>query len=204
MKYPKLALLAGLGLALTCYTAPAADLAPNDKGIGIDAGNAGSFTFEAPEITNSDGGKEKPVWEAGDKGGVAKYPSGGQVEMNITSKEEITVIFSDPPPNAKSMMFSMGIPASLAGSGTVSTEGNEAKVLPATAEGQHVVTGNVVKELKLADADGSGISIAITSNWYTVQDNRIWNMNVFMFQVLYDMTAHTGEKELVITVKDLK
>jgi hypothetical protein len=203
MKYPTLALITGLSL-LTAGPVLALDLAPNDKGIGIDTASTGSFTLEAPELTTSDGAKEKAVWEPSEKGGIAKYPSGASIEMLVISKEEVAVAFKELPEKGKSIMISMPIPVSFTDGGTVTAGEAETKPLPPEAGDQHVITGTVMNEFKLADSTGAGISIESPTNWYTVQDNRIWNDNKFVFQMLYDMAAQAGKSEFTIIIKDLK
>jgi hypothetical protein len=197
-------------LALTTLAAAAPlpllaiDLASGDKGITIDAGPAGTYTLEAPELTTTDGKKEKPVWESGEKGGEAKYANGAIVEMTITGKEEILVAFKDLPESSKSLMFSMLIPINLNNGGTVSAEGKAPVSLPEEVGEQHVITGTTIGTFKLADASGAGFSLSMPTNWYTVQDNRKWNWNTFAFQGLYDLNAKPEEREFTVTVKDLK
>jgi hypothetical protein len=167
------------------------------KGVEIDAGSAGKFVLEPPELTLADGSKEKPVFEVlSDSEGTAQYPSGAAVTFQ-TSTGEIRCRY-EVPDDAKSLMFVMFVPMRFNQGGTFSF-GGEAREFPADLDKQHVATGKGSEPFTLLDPQGTGLEITAPIHWQAVQDNRKFGWPIFVYQALRDVKA-SPQKDFVFSV----
>ena len=184
-------------LALTVMSGLAGDikLSLGDKGVVIDAGSAGKYTVEAPVLDLGDS-KEKPVFDA--KTGVAQYASGVTFTFKVDGGT-IDCSYDNLPAEARSLSFFLMIPIRLKEGGKYSFGTGELKEFPAEKDKQFIVSGARGK-LNLLDASGDGFSLDVPANWAALQDNRVFNWNVFCYHFLRDLKAHPNERQFVIKV----
>jgi hypothetical protein len=140
--------------------------------------------------------KEKPAYELSGGRAVMKYPSGAKMEYE-TRDGELICRYSDLPETASGLMFQMILPIKLKDGGKYAFGEDALKEFPQEKGGQFVKTGQRDKFV-LVDASGDGFSLEAITNWYGLQDNRVFGWQAFAYTFLYDVKAYPGKSELAI------
>jgi hypothetical protein len=197
-------LILGMVLPLSILHAEQdAKLSIEKKGVGIDAGKMGTFVLQAPLfMLDADQGLKPEFKASGDKG-EAVYSNGARFLFEV-KKDEIICSFEDMPKDGPgSFKFIMDIPISFNKGGKYSLGSKEFKEFPAEIKTeQFIVTGDN-SDFSFSDPDGHGLTLELRSNWFGLQDNRVWNTQSFSYQFLVDPKAMSA-KELKIKVKTFR
>jgi hypothetical protein len=174
-------------------------LSVSDQGVVIDAGSMGKFTLDAPSFSVSGGGKaEKPVVEKkGDMAGIARYPSGLELEFN-TLPNRVNFRFRNGPPKGKSFKFAMRFPIKFHQGGGYAVDGGPVQPLPAVLGDQFVAKGNA-KSFSLVDPMGQGFTLSTPGGYFELQDNREFNWQVFEYHWFHNVFGKAnGEFVLLV------
>jgi hypothetical protein len=195
-------------LLLLCLTASFPLLAEDitltldAKGVLINAGALGSFVLSMPVlVTESPETKEVPVFESSVNKGIAKYPSGAKLDVEITSNT-LVCTYSSLPANAKALKLGMVIPIKFKNGGKYGFNSDPLKEFP-TEKGQKpsFEQGSALRKFTLVDPMGSGFSIDAQSNWGQLQDNRFFNNSQsFQYIFIYDLKANPGKNSFTIKI----
>ncbi|HSI87060.1 MAG: sugar-binding protein [Candidatus Methylacidiphilales bacterium] len=156
-------------------------LSLSDKGVDIDAGGAGKFTLGVPNLNLGKKGDftgEKPVVEVKDEVLTAKYPSGAEVTLKV-DKKRVNGSFSNLPAEAKGFIFTTMVPISYASGGQFALGKKALKPFPEAKDKQFLDQG-WAETFTLVDPSGAGFTMKlIPGSFQQLQDNRLWNWNIF-------------------------
>lgn len=204
MKTPlPIAALAALCLSIPVSLADELPLTVITKGVEIDAGSAGVFVLEPPNVVLEGGKTEKPVFEAVSASeGVAKYAGGAEVKYQVRGREIICQYSI--PDDGKALMFQMLVPIKFNQGGKFSFGNEELNDFPVEHTGQFVSTASGREPFSVVDAMGDGFTLQSPGNWQAVQDNRKFGWQTFAYQFLYDLKASAGKNSLTVTVEPRK
>ena len=196
---------ATLLIALTCSLlalhAEEPRISLSEKGIVIEKDGLGILTLEAPVLHLDSGKSEKPAFDVSGERAVAKYPGGTELQVELQNGE-VTVRYASVPPDAKALMFAMNIPVSFSQGGKFAFGKGDLKEFPAEKGEKFVQNGVGEGKLVLAAPGDSTLVVETPTNWIAMQDNRVFGMNNFSWQFLYDLRARAGKDSLTIRFSD--
>lgn len=152
-------------------------LSVSDKGIGIGAGNMGTFTLTYPTLKAEGDAKLKPV-ETRVEGGKAalRYANGGKIDV-AAGDGKVALTFAGMPASVQSFTVAMSIPFNYKEGGSWKI-GSAGAPFPAEKPAKpHLYQGNAT-DFALTSVDNKHLSLAVPSYSYQqLTDNREWNNN---------------------------
>lgn len=163
-------------------------LSASEKGIQIGAGVMGSFSLPAPDLVFKGGRTEKGMFQKGKEGflGVATYPSGATLEYTASEPQgQLNVRFAKMPKDTRSLRFTMNVPIRFNQGGLWAFDEAEPRTIPSKMEGQFVQAGNA-KVFHVISPMGDGITIQTPGGWQGLQDNRVFNWQVYSYIYQFD------------------
>jgi hypothetical protein len=175
----------------------------SERGVDINFSSTGVLSFEAPQLAVEGGNREKPVTEI--KGGdtvSAQYPSGGNVLMKIQGTSSIVVSYSNLPTGAKSLIFLTRIPYRMAMGGQFSIANKPTMPFPET-KGKQIVCDGASGNATIIDPSGAGVRLIAPPNFQQIQDNRVFNTNVFLYLYYYKFKEARSNGEITINVESV-
>ena len=196
--------LAGvLCLGWSAKGAPTASL--TEAGWEIDGGTMGKIVFPVPglRLKEKDYRGEKPVVEVKDGVLTARYPSGAKLEMKPDGARQVAITVSDLPAEAKGLIFSTHLPIRLAGEGRFVLGSREPVTFPRTKDKQIVADG-WAESFSVMDPSGAGLRFHLPGNYQQVQDNRVFNWNIFVHLYYFNFADQSGVNTLKVRVEDLE
>lgn len=171
-------------------------------GVEIDVPEVGNFIVEVPLLTSSDGRAERGSFEVlSATEGVAKYPSGAEVNVQLAGSE---ITYQYPSGDYKGLTFNMTVPKEPGKSGKFALGDDALKDFPSQFAGQFADKGNGKSRLSVVNSMDEGLTVSTAANWSALQDNRAFGTSSFSFQWVYDFKAHFGKDSLSISVSPYK
>jgi hypothetical protein len=185
---------------VVCCAEP--QLSLSDKGIEIDGGTLGQLIFEVPGLSlgDKDYKGEKAAAECKDGVVVAKYPSGAELQIKLTGKSSAAISFSNLPSQARSFVFVMHLPIRLGGGGKFAL-GKKAAILFPETKGKQIVGDGWAESLSVWDSSGTGIRLVMPGDYQQVQDNRVFNWDVFAYIYYFKFSSQQGKSSFTIKVE---
>lgn len=163
-------------------------LSLNKKGVEIDAGKGAVFTLQAPLLAYPG---DKTVKPESYKDGEARYP-GGTIFRYEIKDDEVRCSYEKLPDDGHSFKFLMEVPMSFLKGGTY-TLGKDTQEVPDNITTEQFLMTGQAEDFSFANKDGRGLKVEVVSNWYGLQDNRVWNTESFSYQFLIDTKAVSGK-----------
>jgi hypothetical protein len=167
----------------------------SEKGILIEADGFGVLTIEPPVLVLDSGKSEKPLFEGDGLTGKATYPGGTGVEIEVNGTEA-EIRWSSAAADAKALAFSLNLPVLVNQGGRVAVGGRDPVDLPAEKGEKFVATGSNEGRVAVLPPGAPGLVIEAPTNWIAILDNRVFGMNYFSVQFLYDLRAKPGASSL--------
>ncbi|AHF94279.1 hypothetical protein OPIT5_10390 [Opitutaceae bacterium TAV5] len=193
-------LLASL-LCIPLHAEPLPGLSASPDGVNIRTTDAGEFTLPAPVLMlrPDDYDGQKPAVTVEDAATLlAKYPSGAELRIGI-AQNAVNYTWSGLPDGAFAFRFVTLLPISLADGGTFMLGNNNPAPFPATKEKQTVAKG-WARSFRLQNAAGAGFALATPGAFQEVQDNRVFNWEVFAYILNYRFDENSGATGFALTV----
>ncbi len=167
-------------------------LMASEKGVVIEAGSAGLFTWPVPKLRMSETdyqGEEATIRREGNDTVVASYPGGMEVRMTVGKADHIIRhTISNPPPSAWGLQFQMQIPIQFRNGGQFAFDRGDFCSFPEKPEKQ-IVGEATAGDFRAVNPSGVGFSIIAPVKYQQVQDNRVFNWSVFMYFYNYTLAG---------------
>lgn len=114
--------------------------------------------------------------------------------------DEVIFVFSNLPANARGFKFQLGVPLSFNNGGKYAFGANPPKDFPVDKGSQFIEQGSAISKFSVTAPTKDGWIIEVPTNWYGLQDNRLFNSNSYSFQFLYDLKAHPNDTQFPIKI----
>jgi hypothetical protein len=202
MKYPLSGVVFALCIAIS-LPAQSPELSLSAEGAVVSAGALGQFTVPAPSIETADQKELTPTYEL-DAGGNAQatYADGSVLKITMSKIDlAITYTFKILTGNATSLKFVTLLPINLNQGGRFALAGKTGE-FPAVKAGQFLSAGDA-SHFDVIHPLGEGIRFSMPAAYHQLQDNRLWDWNVFAWIYRYDLKRYPGKATFDIKLASL-
>jgi hypothetical protein len=177
-------------LAVAGLTA-AADPIPADGGIVLDAGPAGSFKLEYPELWGADGKVVHKLVEQHEMAATAdlKYDGGGEIRITVKPGGQIDLAITGMPRDVKTMMFQCLIGIDYGG-GSFAFDFDKAAPFPRDKPKAPKLYQGHATSLTLHSVDGKAVKFSMPEfTYFDLQDNREWNWSTYIWHAFVPVSS---------------
>jgi hypothetical protein len=187
-------------LIVASNLATAAEVRLGPDGIDIDAGSIGKFTLEYPQLQDA---AQKTVHKlleknAAGKTATLKYEGGAQIDAAIAEGGKVTLNFSRPPADVKSITLEMHIPIAFNQGGKWKVGDKEGEFPKEKPAKPHLYQDHATT-LQITNYEGKSLVLKVPEYSYIqLTDNREWNWAIFHLRCITPFNPDT--KQLTLTI----